>query len=311
MTNTKFMNVAFLAFFFSFFCFGFDQAKGAGPPSSMQTYTFLSPAVFSSNPAFVQNALMSMVNGATSAGMPGTPSYWESLVGPNFSILSSDVVYTPNGYSWRGRIVDGGQYGTQRGNGASFGLSATSVEMFSLEEISFSLKTPDYHFVGTADLFTGLSLGIIKGLNGQPDTFVWSPSPTQKFNTIAVIGPSYALQINSVFGEPYQQTIDNELNAEPYYVGASYTLDATYTLGDTSRTLSIQVMTVPEPPTLTIVPAGPGEATLSWSPATPGFVLQETLSLSPTNWANSPSGQTNPIVVPSAPQTKYYRLFKP
>ena len=64
-------------------------------------------------------------------------------------------------------------------------------------------------------------------------------------------------------------------------------------------------------PTLTIVPATPGNATISWTPNTPGFVLQETPSLSPTNWVNSASGATNPIVVPAIVPTKFYRLFKP
>jgi hypothetical protein len=64
-------------------------------------------------------------------------------------------------------------------------------------------------------------------------------------------------------------------------------------------------------PILAIVPATPGNATLSWTPATAGFVLQETLSLSPTNWVNSPSGSTNPITVPAILPTKFYRLFKP
>jgi len=64
-------------------------------------------------------------------------------------------------------------------------------------------------------------------------------------------------------------------------------------------------------PTLTIVPATTGNATISWTPNTPGFVLQETLSLSPTNWVNSASGAANPIVVPAVVPTKFYRLFKP
>jgi hypothetical protein len=64
-------------------------------------------------------------------------------------------------------------------------------------------------------------------------------------------------------------------------------------------------------PTLAIAPATPGQATLSWTPATPGFVLQETWALSPANWTNSPSGATNPVVVPAALPTKFYRLFKP
>jgi len=64
-------------------------------------------------------------------------------------------------------------------------------------------------------------------------------------------------------------------------------------------------------PTLAIGAGTPGHAVISWTPNTPGFVLQETLSLSPTNWVNSASGATNPIVVPSAVPTKFYRLFKP
>jgi hypothetical protein len=64
-------------------------------------------------------------------------------------------------------------------------------------------------------------------------------------------------------------------------------------------------------PTLTIVPAAPGQATISWSPNTPGFVLQETLSLSPVNWVNSPSGATNPVTVPATLPKKFYRLLKP
>jgi hypothetical protein len=71
------------------------------------------------------------------------------------------------------------------------------------------------------------------------------------------------------------------------------------------------VVQTPGAPRLTIVPSGPGQATIAWSPNTPAFVLQETLSLSPTNWINSPSGATNPVVVPVNLPAKFYRLFKP
>lgn len=64
-------------------------------------------------------------------------------------------------------------------------------------------------------------------------------------------------------------------------------------------------------PTLAIVPATPGNATISWSPNAPGFVLQETWVLSPANWTNSVSGATNPIVVPATLPAKFYRLSKP
>jgi hypothetical protein len=64
-------------------------------------------------------------------------------------------------------------------------------------------------------------------------------------------------------------------------------------------------------PTLTIISAGPGQATISWTPNTPGYILQETWVLSPANWTNAVSGVTNPIVVPATVPTKFYRLFKP
>ena len=64
-------------------------------------------------------------------------------------------------------------------------------------------------------------------------------------------------------------------------------------------------------PALIIVPFGAGQAKISWSPSTPGFVLQETLNLSPTNWVNSVSGATNPITVSATLPTKFYRLIKP
>ena len=64
-------------------------------------------------------------------------------------------------------------------------------------------------------------------------------------------------------------------------------------------------------PTLLIGPAAPGFATVSWTPATPGFVLQVTPTLTPSAWANAPSGATNPVTVPATLPTKFYRLWKP
>lgn len=64
-------------------------------------------------------------------------------------------------------------------------------------------------------------------------------------------------------------------------------------------------------PTLTIAPATPGNATISWSPNPLGFVLQENLSLTTTNWVDSPSATNNPVTVPATLPSKFYRLFKP
>ena len=73
-----------------------------------------------------------------------------------------------------------------------------------------------------------------------------------------------------------------------------------------------QAVQIEGAPTLTIAPAGAGLAQISWTPATgTNWVLQERLSLTVGSWTNSPSGTNNPITVPAALPTKFYRLFKP
>jgi hypothetical protein len=69
---------------------------------------------------------------------------------------------------------------------------------------------------------------------------------------------------------------------------------------------------VPTPgaPALTITKAGPGLAGISWTPPTPGFVLQSSPTLSPAAWTNAPSGATNPATVPVTLPARFYRLLK-
>lgn len=65
----------------------------------------------------------------------------------------------------------------------------------------------------------------------------------------------------------------------------------------------------PDAPTLFITNSGPVQATLWWTPATgTNWIVQERLSLSAGNWTNSPSGWTNPVVVPVTLPAKFYRL---
>jgi hypothetical protein len=64
-------------------------------------------------------------------------------------------------------------------------------------------------------------------------------------------------------------------------------------------------------PTLAIRASGPGEVTVSWAPGTAGFVLQEKAALATGDWAPSASGAANPVVLPIARPTTFYRLIKP
>jgi len=74
---------------------------------------------------------------------------------------------------------------------------------------------------------------------------------------------------------------------------------------------AIHAIQTPGAPLLSIAAAGSSQATVSWKPDSPGWVLQETLSLSPINWMNSASGTNNPVTVPATSATKFYRLHKP
>jgi hypothetical protein len=62
-------------------------------------------------------------------------------------------------------------------------------------------------------------------------------------------------------------------------------------------------------PRLFIAGAG-GQALISWTPPTPGFVLQTNVNLSAAGWADAVSGSTNPVVVPATGAAQFYRLRK-
>lgn len=67
---------------------------------------------------------------------------------------------------------------------------------------------------------------------------------------------------------------------------------------------------MPGAPTLNIVPAGPGQVTISWSPGARGYRLQETPGLSPAHWVDSSSGTNNPVTLPVTTPAKFFRLIK-
>ena len=70
------------------------------------------------------------------------------------------------------------------------------------------------------------------------------------------------------------------------------------------------IAAVLQPPTLTIVSAGPDHVIISWVPAT-DFILQEASSLAPANWTDSPSGGTNSVTVAISSGVKFFRLRGP
>ena len=84
--------------------------------------------------------------------------------------------------------------------------------------------------------------------------------------------------------------------------GGSYTLEGGFFPG-------IIVPSDAGAPTLYIQQT-PGNVTISWTPATQGFLLEETTTLTNPTWSqSSPGNPTTPI--PATAQTKYYRLRRP
>jgi hypothetical protein len=81
--------------------------------------------------------------------------------------------------------------------------------------------------------------------------------------------------------------------------------DAAGNTGSDSRAFTVITVL----PTLSIASVPPNQVMISWTPNTPGFVLQETPGLSPLNWTNAPSGTNNPVTVSTTNNVTFYRLF--
>ncbi len=77
------------------------------------------------------------------------------------------------------------------------------------------------------------------------------------------------------------------------------------------QTVEILTITSGPAPRLSIRDLGGSQYEISWTPPTPGFVLQQSDSLLPAAWTNAPSGPTNPATVPATLPARFYRLFKP
>lgn len=150
--------------------------------------------------------------------------------------------------------------------------------------------TPDRVLIGAWRDNTGAGdagAAYVFDRDGQPLGTITNPAPvaSDQFGySVAVVGNDQFLV----------GTIGDDTGASAAGSADLFTLASTPTL-----------------PALTIVPGTPDEVMISWTPPTPGFVLQETWSLDPPDWTNSPSGATNPITVPTLEPMKFYRLYKP
>ncbi|MBM4152452.1 MAG: hypothetical protein FJ220_02885 [Kiritimatiellaceae bacterium] len=72
---------------------------------------------------------------------------------------------------------------------------------------------------------------------------------------------------------------------------------------------NVQLIQTEGAPWLSLAPAGSGQISISWSPDSPGWILQQTSSLTNT-WNNCTSGSTNPVILPMSDTVRFYRLHR-
>jgi len=113
------------------------------------------------------------------------------------------------------------------------------------------------------------------------------------------------VDINLVLSQPLTTNTSSSIvtgapDGSKYEIGGNGFHDGFFQSGSISPTRLI----------LSIPAASPGFATLSWGSDIPGYVLQETPTLS-SNWTDSVSGTNNPVVIPTTAPTMFYRLTKP
>ena len=84
--------------------------------------------------------------------------------------------------------------------------------------------------------------------------------------------------------------------------GGSYTLEGGFWPG-------LIVHATTGSPTLLIQVSG-ASVIISWAPATSGFTLEQTDSLSSPSWSATPNVTTNSATVPTGDTTRFYRLIK-
>lgn len=134
----------------------------------------------------------------------------------------------------------------------------------------------------------------------------------QDTNSLAIPEAEFATSVVSVaVGSSHPQLGQNlgirlvNLNVIP----AGYTQGTSPDLEVDFDSIALSSIPIPEPSNFMLVPAGPGQATISWDPDDAGWELQQSDGLSSMNWSGSPSGSPNPVVVPVTNHTRFYRLI--
>ena len=221
--------------------------------------------------AWLNNAFAALNSGATSAGTPGTPSYYEQR---NSFDGHENLVTSFN--SWMGIANPAAPFAAELGNRILFGLVINgNGTQFSISQLSFVATSSDplnalgFAFGAGSYNYGNGYYGIQAGLNGTlfdgDDVIITSGPNTQLVDALIGRGSGNALWPCGP-GDPQpcstvverQAALDNIGN---YNNHDQYFFTGTYTLADSGGVLAAGTATatinpVPEPATVSLIAGG-------------------------------------------------------
>lgn len=160
-----------------------------------------------------QNAVQALYQGVNAYGTPDTPGYY---AGPVSSLNASQMVGSPNFFSWNGQPNPSGPYENQFGNAAAFAAAVDGQGVkISLSQMAFTATSSDpTNYLGFDYAFTGYGtdqygttvLGVVHGPNG--DTLVTSGGSNQQVDALYIAGV-----FNSLWATCNACTEDEDLQA--------------------------------------------------------------------------------------------------
>jgi hypothetical protein len=240
------------------------SAAGAAHAITITVTPTLAPNAFGS-PSFgpwATNAFNALYAGQTSAGTPGTPTYFQA----QSNVTAKDLVVT-NFSAWNGQAEPGGAFAGEGGNRAHFGLSILGDgQQFSISQLSFSsVSTDPGNLLGTGFSFptgdydyTSNYVGVQVGLDGLlgtgDDVFITGGLNTQLVDALFSRGSGNSLEGLCAGCTPAQEqaAIDAaaaSLGADPFQFTGTYQLRAVTgaLLAEGSGTFNVTTGGVPEP----------------------------------------------------------------
>jgi hypothetical protein len=248
------------------------SAAGAAQAITITVTPTLAPNVFGSSSfaPWTDNAFTALYNGQTSAGAPGTPSYFQA----QSNVQAKDLVVTDFS-AWMGQAEPGGAFAGESGNRGHFGLSILGDgEQFSISQLSFSATSTDpgdllaFDFLTGEYDYTSNYVGVLAGDDGVvgsgDDTFITSGPNTQLVDALFSRGSGNSLEGLCGGCTPAQEqaTIDAAAGA---FGGQAFNFTGTYQLRAETGALLAQGsgtfnVGVPEPSTWALSIVGFGFA---------------------------------------------------